>query len=158
MKHKKIIFGILVVLLIISNLYFITKSRQLDYEILIGVPAIGEENASAGVNFTRSKPLKEKAEVNTVLFSLLHSTYIQNPQINEAYPDAILWISDPDENITYYQAALWVKEDSIILKRQQDENAEYSVIGSSYDTEELKHIIQRHIISYKGQQGAAKGN
>ena len=59
MKMKKILTAILVIVLIISNAYFIYESQKSDYEILIGVPVKGEDD-SAAVNYQKSKPLTEK--------------------------------------------------------------------------------------------------
>ena len=41
MKMKKILTAIFVIVLIISNAYFIYESQKSDYEIWIGVPVKG---------------------------------------------------------------------------------------------------------------------
>ena len=69
MKMKKILTAILVIVLIISNAYFIYESQKSDYEIWIGVPVKGEDD-SAAVDYQKSKPLKEKEHGIPILFFL----------------------------------------------------------------------------------------
>ena len=90
-ENKKILTAILVTVLIISNAYFIYESQK-------------------------SKPLTEKEDRNTVLFSLLQARSIEKPKIMEQLADAVIMIGDPQAGISYAQITLWVDESSIIAE------------------------------------------
>ena len=142
MKMKKILTAILVIVLIISNAYFIYESQKSDYEILIGVPVKGEDD-SAAVNYQKSKPLTEKEDRNTVLFSLLQARSIEKPEITEQLADAVIAISDPQANISYAQISLWVDESSIIAETGDEELPDYKEITDNSYADELRNIIEK---------------
>ena len=119
MKMKKILTAILVIVLIISNVYLLYESQKSDYEILIGVPVKGEDD-SAAVDYQKSKPLTEKEDRNTVLFSLLQARSIEKPKITEQLADAVIMIGDPQADISYAQITLWVDEPILSVFCQHD--------------------------------------
>ncbi len=103
MKIKKILIVILVLFLIISNIYFVIRTPKLDYKILIGIPVNSEGDNSVGVDFTKSKPLKDKEDVTTIFLSLLRARTIDKTETTEhlsvsdvlsshLYPMTLLWI------------------------------------------------------------------
>ena len=94
MKIKKILIVILVLFLIISNIYFVIRTPKLDYKILIGIPVNSEGDNSVGVDFTKSKPLKDKEDVTTIFLSLLRARTIDKTETTEHLPDAVITISD----------------------------------------------------------------
>ena len=149
MKMKKIRTVILIILLIISNIYFIIQSQKLDYDILIGVPTKGEDDYSDTVSgdFTNSKPLKEKDDVATELSSLINSSPIEKSQINDQVPDAVMFWGKSQSNIAY-KTMFWLNESSIIFTTENGENHEYRKIDESYVTK-LKNIIISQTNIYK---------
>ena len=141
-ENKKILSAIHVTVLIISNAYFIYESQKSDYEILIGVPVKGEDD-SAAVDYQKSKPIKEKEDRNTVLFSLLKARSIEKPEITEQLADAVIAISDPQANISYAQISLWVDESSIIAETGDEELLDYKEITDNSYADELRNIIEK---------------
>ena len=147
MKMKKILTAILVIVLIISNAYFIYESQKSDYEILIGVPVKGEDD-SAAVDYQKSNPIQEKEDRNTVLFSLLKARSIEKPEITEQLADAVIAISDPQANISYAQISLWVDESSIIAETEDEELPDFKEIADNSYADELRNIIEKQTSLY----------
>lgn len=58
----------LVILLVISNVYFMNEAKKPDYKIAIGIP-VSAEDGSSGFDFSESKPLK-KESASDVMFKL----------------------------------------------------------------------------------------
>lgn len=150
MKRKKIFIAILIIALIVSNGYFISQSQKLDYAILIGFPIQSKVEDTIAIDFSKSQPLKKKEEVNTILFSLIYATSIEEDEAMTELPDAIIFISDPVENITYYQVRTWLNDDTIIFKIGDESNYQYKKIENTYYMEQLKNIVIRHIDQYAG--------
>lgn len=67
-KVKSIITNMVIIILILSNVYLITRPQKLDYEIIIGSPTKIEEENVVGIDYTKSKPIKKKSEYETILF------------------------------------------------------------------------------------------
>ncbi len=57
MKYKITLMRILIILLTLSNLYFINKFQEFDYEIMLGIPVNSEVGDTNGIDFTKSKPI-----------------------------------------------------------------------------------------------------
>lgn len=150
MKIKKILIVILVLFLIISNIYFVIRTPKLDYKILIGIPVNSEGDNSVGVDFTKSKPLKDKEDVTTIFLSLLRARTIDKTETTEHLPDAVITISDYSQAcISYAQITLWLDESSIVLKIEDSRIPNYKKIENIYDVTELKKIIKRQMKFYK---------
>lgn len=148
-KLKNVLICILIILLILSNVYFLKKSQETGYEMLIGIPAINEEHVVSGADFSKSTPLKNKSQVDTAFFSLLNANTIQKPAIADNQPDAVIWISEPKEGITYLQINLWLDEDSIIFITENTSSHEYREIDNTYYAAELKKIIENQVDLYR---------
>lgn len=147
-RVKNVLICCLVILLILSNVYYINCSQTTCYRILIGVPAVNEENVVAGTDFSRSTPLENKSQVDTVIFSLLNSNMIQKTAIADSHPDAVIWINDPKESVTYLQVNLWLDNDSIIFSIENADLLEYRIINNTYYASEIKEIIEDQLYYY----------
>lgn len=145
---KNILICCLVILLILSNIYYLNYSQVIWYEILVGVPAVNEENVVAGTDFSRSTPLSNKEQIEMVLFSMLNSNMIPKPAIADNHPDAVIWINDPKGSVTYLRANVWLERDVIVFLIENTEHIEYRVVNSTYYASQLKIIIEDQIYRY----------
>ena len=148
-KLRKILIIFLIILLILSNGYFILKSQKLDYDILIGIPVKSKTNNTIAVDFSKSQPLEKKREMNIVIFSFMNADSVEVDESVEDLPDAIIWVSDPEEKITYYRACIWLDDNAVIFKIEDESSSEYKKIDNTYYASELKHIINNHIDLYQ---------
>ena len=150
MKIKKILIVILVLFLIISNIYFVIRTPKLDYKILIGIPVNSEGDNSVGVDFTKSKPLKDKEDVTTIFLSLLRARTIDKTETTEHLPDAVITISDYSQAcISYAQITLWVDKSSIIAETGDEELPDYKEIADNSYADELRNIIEKQTSLYR---------
>lgn len=144
---KKKISGILAIVVMIllagSNIYFIHKSGELDYSIMIGIPSADENGELGAVDFTKSKPLSDREDMNTVIFSLMGAVAAEDKP--EQNPDAEVWISDAKSGICYCKVRLWIGDHEILLEREDtDGNAYEKIVNELYVTK-WKSIIENQI-------------
>lgn len=60
MAMKTKLMAALVILLVISNVYFINKANKPDYNIHVGIPVSSADDGALGFDFTELEPLKEE--------------------------------------------------------------------------------------------------
>lgn len=142
-QMKNVLICCLVILLVLSNVYYINCSQTIWYEILVGVPS-----TTAGTDFSRSTPLENKSQVDTVIFSLLNSNMIENPAIADDLPSAVIWINAPQEGITYLRVNLWLDNDSVVFAIENADYLEYRVINNTYYDAQLREIIEDQLSHY----------
>ena len=130
----------LVILLVISNVYFMNEAKKPDYKIHIGIP-VSAEDGSAGFDFSESKPLKKEMSSNVIL-SLLSAHTVEAPKKEERFPDAVISVSDWKKNKEHYLFTLWLEEDSVIFKLENEKGMEYREIDNLYYVTELEKIIK----------------
>lgn len=130
----------LVILLVISNVYFMNEAKKPDYKIHIGIP-VSAEDGSAGFDFSESKPLKREMSSNVIL-SLLSAHTVEAPKKEERFPDAVISVSDWKKNKEHYLFTLWLEEDSVIFKLENEKGMEYREIDNLYYVTELEKIIK----------------
>lgn len=100
----------------------------------------------SGVDFSRSTPLKQQHQVNTVIYALLNANPIENTDTMEHLPDAVIWISDPKDGTTYIQVDLWLSDDAIVFTTGSKSG--YKVIDNAYYFTELRDIIVNQASHY----------
>lgn len=132
---------VLVILLVISNVYFMNETKKPDYKIHIGIPVNSAEDGSYGFDFTESKPLKREMSSNVIL-SLLSAHTVEAPKKEERFPDAVISVSDWKKNKEHYLFTLWLEEDSVIFKLENEKGMEYREIDNLYYVTELEKIIK----------------
>ena len=130
----------LVILLVISNVYFMNEAKKPDYKIHIGIP-VSAEDGSEGFDFTESKPLKREMSSNVIL-SLLSAHTVEAPKKEERFPDAVISVSDWKKNKEHYLFTLWLEEDSVLFKLENEKGMEYREIDNLYYVTELEKIIK----------------
>ena len=130
----------LVILLVISNVYFMNEAKKPDYKIHIGIP-VSAEDGSEGFDFTESKPLKREMSSNVIL-SLLRAHTVEAPKKEERFPDAVISVSDWKKNKEHYLFTLWLEEDSVLFKLENEKGMEYREIDNLYYVTELEKIIK----------------
>lgn len=141
---KNILICCLVILLILSNIYYLNYSQVIWYEILVGVPTMN----GTGTDFSQSTPLSNEEQIEMVLFSMLNSNMIPKPAIADNRPSAVVWINAPREGITYLRANVWLDRDVIVFLIENTEHIEYRVVNSTYYASQLKKIIEDQIYRY----------
>ncbi len=109
---KKVLITLLVILLGLSNIFLYTTRDKMDYDIIIGTP--GTEGTDLSV------PISDKNEASMLIFSLMNSESIAQPEITEDKPDSIIWINDSKEGFSYTTASLWIDGSGIILGTNVD--------------------------------------
>lgn len=140
MRMKTKLTVVLVILLVISNMYFMNEAKKPDYKIYIGIP-VSAEDGSDGFDFTESKPLKREMSSNVIL-SLLSAHTVEAPKKEERFPDAVISVSDWKKNKEHYLFTLWLEEDSVIFKLENEKGMEYREIDNLYYVTELEKIIK----------------
>ncbi len=146
---KIILAGLFLVgAIIIGSTFFTSQSQELDYAILIGVPARNDDNMVDGIDFSKSVPLGNQLDMDTTIFSLLFSSTVDNPEGIERDPDAVIWISESKNEMTYYRANVWLNEDSIVFERKFYDAIEYQVVSEPYYVQELTKVIEGQIQLY----------
>lgn len=133
----------IVILLVISNVYFMNEAKKPDYKIHIGIP-VSAEGGSAGFDFSESKPLK-KETASDVMLSLLSAHTVKAPEMEERFPDAVLSVSDWKKNKEHYLFTFWLEENSVIFKSESEKGTEYREIDNLYYVAELEKIIKAEI-------------
>ena len=133
----------IVILLVISNVYFMNEAKKPDYRIHIGIP-VSAEDGSAGFDFSESKPLK-KETASDVMLSLLSAHTVEAPEMEERFPDAVLSVSDWKKNKEHYLFTFWLEENSVIFKSESEKGTEYREIDNLYYVTELEKIIKAEI-------------
>ena len=142
-KMKTKLTAAIVILLVISNVYFMNKAKKPDYKIHIGIP-VSAEDGSAGFDFSESKPLK-KETASDVILSLLSAHTVEAPEMEERFPDAVLSVSDWKKNKEHYLFTFWLEENSVIFKSESEKGTEYREIDNLYYVTELEKIIKAEI-------------
>lgn len=142
-KMKTKLTAAIVILLVISNVYFINEAKKPDYKIHIGIP-VSAEDGSAGFDFSESKPLK-KETASDVMLSLLSAHTVEAPEMEERFPDAVLSVSDWKKNKEHYLFTFWLEENSVIFKSESEKGTEYREIDNLYYVTELEKIIKAEI-------------
>lgn len=142
-KMKTKLTAAIVILLVISNVYFMNEAKKPDYKIHIGIP-VSAEDGSAGFDFSESKPLK-KETASDVMLSLLSAHTAEAPEMEERFPDAVLSVSDWKKNKEHYLFTFWLEEDSVIFKSESEKGTEYREIDNLYYVTELEKIIKAEI-------------
>ena len=132
---------VFVILLVISNVYFMNETKKPDYKIHIGIPVNSAEDGSYGFDFTESKPLKREMSSDVIL-SLLSAHTVEAPKKEERFPDAVISVSDWKKNREYYLFTLWLEKDSVIFKLENEQGMEYREIDNLYYVTELEKIIK----------------
>ena len=132
---------LLIISLLIGNIYLYTKIQKLDYDIVIGVPVVGE-NGDIANNFLNSKPISNKDDFNSLIFSLIDATSINKPIICENLPNSIITINDRENAIQYYDAYVWIDGTSLIIGTIE-ENPIYKIIDTNNSQKILK-IIEKY--------------
>lgn len=140
MRMKTKLTVVLVILLVISNMYFMNEAKKPDYKIYIGIP-VSAEDGSDGFDFTESKPLKKEKSSDMIL-SLLSAHTVEAPGKEERFPDAVISVSDWKKNKEHYLFTLWLEEDSVIFKLENEKGMEYREIDNLYYVTELEKIIK----------------
>ena len=139
-KMKTKLTAAIVILLVISNVYFMNEAKKPDYKIHIGIP-VSAEDGSAGFDFSESKPLK-KETASDVMLSLLSAHTVEAPEMEERFPDAVLSVSDWKKNKEHYLFTFWLEENSVISKSESEKGTEYREIDNLYYVTELEKIIK----------------
>lgn len=142
-KMKTKLTAAIVILLVISNVYFMNEAKKPDYKIHIGIP-VSAEDGSAGFDFSESKPLK-KETASDVMLSLLSAHTVEAPEMEERFPDAVLSVSDWKKNKEHYLFTFWLEENSVIFKSESEKGTEYREIDNLYYVTELEKIIKAEI-------------
>ncbi|SCK03386.1 Uncharacterised protein [uncultured Clostridium sp.] len=140
--YKKIGIIVLILVLALGNVYFYTKIDKLDYDIIIGTTVIGE-NSDIAINFSKSKPISNKDDFNSIVFSLMDSVSIDKPKICENPPDSVITFNDRKDGIQYYTANIWINNNSLIIKSNGNEST-YKIIEADRAQEIIK-IIKKYI-------------
>lgn len=109
---KKVLITLLVILLGLSNIFLYTTRDKMDYDIIFGTP--GTEGTDLSV------PISDKNEASMLIFSLMNSESIAQPEITEDKPDSIIWINDSKEGFSYTTVSLWIDGSGIILGTNVD--------------------------------------
>lgn len=142
-KMKTKLTAAIVILLVISNVYFMNEAKKPDYKIHIGIP-VSAEDGSAGFDFSESKPLK-KETASDVMLSLLSAHTVEALEMEERFPDAVLSVSDWKKNKEHYLFTFWLEENSVIFKSESEKGTEYREIDNLYYVTELEKIIKAEI-------------
>lgn len=140
--YKKIGIIILIIFLALGNVYFYTKTDKLDYDIIIGNTVIGE-NSDVAINFSKSKPISNKDDFNSIVFSLMDSVSIDKPKICENPPDSVITFNDRKNGIQYYTANFWINNNILIVQSNGNES-NYKIIEADRAQEIIK-IIKKYI-------------
>lgn len=145
--------GLLILALIVSNGYFMHKARNAGYEIQIGrafpAPVLDENGneigRTLGIDFTLSKPLKEKSEINAVIFSLIGADTVEKPAVAEEDPRGGLLIVDRETGIGY-QYYLWLDGNSVIFGTGSPEAMVYR---ENKIAAQLRDLVVRQLMAYE---------
>lgn len=140
MRMKTKLTAAIVILLVISNVYFMNEAKKPDYKIHIGIP-VSAEDGSAGFDFSESKPLK-KETASDVMLSLLSAHTVEAPEKEERFPDAVISVSDWEKNKEHYLFTFWLGENSVLFKLENEKGTEYREIDNLYYVTELEKIIK----------------
>lgn len=141
-KWKTALIGLLVVIFVLGDVYFVNKSRENGYSIRIGAPVMGEGDfATSGVDLTNAKALKQSTDINTVFFSLILANSVAQPEITKSLPDAEIWICDLAHDLTYFTVPLWLTEESIVFKFDGQGSPMYKEISDVYYVEGLRQLV-----------------
>ena len=140
MRMKTKLTVVLVILLVISNMYFMNEAKKLLYMIYIGM-TVSEEDGSDGFDFTESKPLKKEKSSDMIL-SLLSAHTVEAPGKEERFPDAVISVSDWEKNKEHYLFTFWLEENSVLFKLENEKGTEYREIDNLYYVTELEKIIK----------------
>ena len=144
MRMKTKLTVVLVILLVISNMYFMNEAKKPDYKMHIGIPVNSAEDGSEGFDFTESKPLKREMSSNVIL-SLLSAHTVEAPGKEERFPDAVISVSDWEKNKEHYLFTFWLEENSVLFKLENEKGTEYREIDNLYYVTELEKIIKTEI-------------
>lgn len=140
--YKKVLIGIVIVLLVCGNIYFYNQSQKLDYRIMMGVPVTGQgDYPSTGINFY-DEPLSDRDDANLLILSFMDGVSVDKPKVCEKLPNLTVVFNDWKKNISYYQVNLWIDGDKVIIGTNTHES-KYKIIDSSQAIE-LKKIIERY--------------
>ena len=141
-KSWKIIITIVLVLLLLQGVIFAVKqANEPPYEIRFGVPVYDAASDTLAKDFSGSKPLKMKHDINSVLFSLIQAPSATGFSGDKKDAYAFIQIYDPDENTAWF-FTIWVQEDAIIVDTESD----YKILtDNSYGYDSLLELLNRHI-------------
>ena len=126
-----ILAALLIELLAVCNLHLWVNEQKPDYTVRIGKPNIEGANFVASVDFTESEPLRSKADVDTVLFSLISGNTIQEPFSPSEPPDGVLFISDSAGYGIGYHVTVWLDGETAIFAMGLNEHVCISITVSS---------------------------
>lgn len=116
-----------------------TKTEKLDYDIIVGIPVRGEDGSGAR-NFLNAKPVSDKSEFNSLIFSFMDATSIDKPKVCESLPNSIIAFKDRKYGIQYYN--IWIDGKSLIIGTT-GEQPKYKMIEDARAQEILK-IIEKY--------------
>jgi len=109
-RLPKVFLCILLVLLIGSNIYFISKDMEPNIYVQIGLPHFNEESDVSAIEFT---PILNQEDTNTILLAFMLARPMDSAQFPTDLPHGYL-------NVIYdacsYPHKMWLTEDSVIFE------------------------------------------
>lgn len=141
-KSWKIIITIVLVLLLLQGVIFAVKqANEPPYEIRFGVPVYDAASDTLAQDFSGSKPLKMKHDINSVLFALIQAPSATDFSADRKDAYAVMEIYDPDEHTAWF-FTIWAEENAIIVDTESD----YKVLTEkNYGYDSLLELLNRHI-------------
>lgn len=107
----KILLCLLLVLLIGSNIYFISKAREPSILVRIGLPQFNEESEHTAT--IMSPFIEKKEDINTILLAFMMGRPMEEELFPTDLPHAILVIH---YDACSYPHRMWLTEDSVIFE------------------------------------------
>lgn len=141
-----VLLVILIVSLLASNLYFILCAGESDFSLSIGVPQTDAAGQITAIDYTRSKPLDQPEDINTVVFSLASGQFFQNSPPTSP-PDAVLSMIDKTRGLSFF-VEIWLCEDYVIFTMNSDDGNEYRELKGTY-ANALRSLVEQQIAMYK---------
>ncbi len=136
---KKLICLLLcIVILAAVGIYCVIELRKPDFEIVIGMPK-GDD----AVDYTRSTPLTDSDDIDTVIFTLMQTAPLQEVAEQEHSPAAVIMISRRNSN-TSYNFSLWLSDNKVII--HSPNGTYYAVCGAQ--AEALRNIVENQLSKY----------
>lgn len=139
---KKIALSVmclLMVLLIVSNVWFIQKANEPDLEIVIG--AIREGESGLGYDFLGAEPLAQD-DMHTIVLALIQATAAEESQIPETSPDGVM-LMEGKYNSAYF-IRVWITDGVVVSALGNDEQPDYKTIPAGWQ-DAFVQIVEREI-------------
>lgn len=136
---KKLICILLCLLVLAAaGIYCVVELRKPDFEILIGM-----QKGDDAVDYTRSTPLTDSEDIDTVIFTLMQTVPLQEVAAQEHSPSAVIMISRRNSD-TAYSFSLWLSDNKVII--HSPNNTYYAVRGAQ--AEALRAIVEDQLAKY----------